>query len=387
MNPTLTSLALLLLSLSAAAQEPGPGDEPTPAAAPAQRPSAGLHGVWIATGEDAERLEFRQGGALLVDGTELRYTVRGDRLTIVAPGRTLRGTFRIEADTLSITLQLDAGERTETYRREGGAAEQNAPRERAAGVLFELPVGWRVARRDGDAALLDPGFAPTDTLDALVLVVGGEVEAAQRRLSIVDLLRHHLRALAADLQQQGIEVDVRRANVRAAELPEGRGAEVELAGTAGGERPVTVWVGATRNDGRWMAVVAVVVKGQVDKFLPGARHVFTTAKFASEDAAEALPIGAGGALAGLEFGSSSFGSDASLTTVYRFGNGGNVQRRTMFSSPMGGSDKQTPGTFALRGDVVTIRCGEDVVEGRLERRDGGIVALRIGGARYDRLGG
>ena len=385
MNPTLTSLALLLLPLAAAAQGADPVEEPVPAPAPVQRPADRLLGVWNATGEDAERLEFRADGTLLVDGTALRYTVRGDRLTITAPGRTLRGSFRIEADTLSVTLQLDEGARTETYRREGGGAQQATAREQAAGVTFELPVGWRVARREGDVALLDPGFAPTDTLDALVLVVGGEVEAALRRLTVADLLRQELPALTADLAQQGIEVDVRRPNVRAVALPEGRGAEVELTGTAGGQRPVVVWVGATRNDGRWSAVVAVIVQAQVAKFLPGARHVLTTTKFSAQAGAEAAPAGGGEALAGLEFGSSSFGSDASLTTVYRFGAGGGMQRRTMFSSPFGGSDKQAPGTFTLRGDVVTIRCEDDVLEGRIERRGARIVALRIGGTRYDRL--
>ncbi len=385
MNPTLHLLSLLLLPLFAAAQEPGFGDEPAgPAATVARGTEATLLGSWVATGEDQERLEFRADGTLRVDGASLRYRVRGQRLTILAPGQALQGNVEVDAGTLTITLELaDGSSRRERYRRVETAAGDPAPRERAGHATFVLPAGWRVARRDGDTVLLDPGFRPTDTLDALVLVTGGELAAGTRRRPVVDLLQQELRAVLADLAGQGIDVDAARAVVRPVRLPGGDGAEVELPGTAAGERPVTVWIGATRGPSHWSAVIAVMLRGKVAKFLPGARHVLFTTRFEAPDETADAATGSDG-LDGLEFGDSSFGSDASLTTVYRFGAGGRMQRRTMFSSPLGGSDSQTPGTYVMRGDRVTMRCGDEVVEGRIERRGGDVVALHIGRAVYRR---
>lgn len=100
--------------------------------------------------------------------------------------------------------------------------------------------------------------------------------------------------------------------------------------------------------------------------------------------AAAAPQADGDLLAGLEFGHSSFGSGSSLTCVYTFGAGGRMQVRRMFSSSIGGSDSTTPGTFQVRGDTVTMRVGDEVVQATIERDGTEVHGLRIGAARYAR---
>jgi hypothetical protein len=374
MNPLRCVCSVLLPILLAAAQEPAPA------------PSA-LHGAWVSTGPDRERLEFRADGVLAVDGAELRWRAAGAELSLIAPGTTLRGTWRVADAELTIALQTPEGEtRTQQYRRADGARATPATRGTAGRATFELPAGWSIARQDGDHALLNPGLRANDTLDALVAVLSGAVDGDANGQDAAALLRARLPELAAELASQEIEVDARPAAVRGVELPAGNGgAELRAAGRAAGRR-VTVWVGATRDDANWAAVLVVVLAGAEERFLPGGRHVLQTLGFAAAAPAPAPADGAdAGGLAGLEFGRSTFGSGSSLTTVYTFGEGGALRRRTMFSASVGGSDSTDAGTFAVRGDAVTLQVGDDATEARIERRDGQIVALRIGSARYERL--
>lgn len=253
-------------------------------------------------------------------------------------------------------------------------------REQVGPLRFALPDGWSVGRREGQVALINPGFAEADTLDALVVVAAAPLEAAARGQSVTALLQAQLPQIAVDLDQQQVEVDLRPAHVRSVALPKTAGAELQVAGRAGGQQPVTVWIGATKDDRHAATVMVVVVRGKESRFVPGAQRLLASLEFGAASSA------ASGAeeLAGLEFGHASFGSGSSLTTVYSFGAGGSAQRRTMFSSSFGGTDSEAGGVFEQSGDGVTIRIGADVVEATIERQAGRVVALRIGGALYRR---
>lgn len=354
------------------------------ALAAAQGADAPLLGRWTGLGPDHERLDFRADGTLAVDGRELRYELDGARLVLRAGGQRLGGTWQVDGVELSIALRGQDGKtRTERYRRDADA--EAAVGLQVGRARFALPRGWREARRTGDVVLLDPGLAATDTLDALVFATCGELEAHERDQELTALVRAQLPQLARELAVQRVQIELARASVAAVELPSGPGVELRVPGVAAGARAVTVWVGAMRDATHSALVIAVVLRSREDAFLPGARAMLQSARLAQPDAAAVAAVASDAdALAGAEFGRATFGSGASLTTVYTFGGDGSVQRRTMFSSQFNGSDSTRGGVYRLRGDHVSLRIGDDELEGTLEREGGRVVALRVGNARYAR---
>ncbi|MCC6673104.1 MAG: hypothetical protein IT458_18710 [Planctomycetes bacterium] len=395
MNPFATALPALLLVLAPAAQGPAPD-------------ASALLGSWRSQDEDQELLEFRAGGVVRVDRTTLRYRTQGSRLTLLAQGGSIQGTWRVSEPHLTVVLQTPDGEmRTGRYRRIGaapGPAEEvrdaggGETRGRAddstlgAGALHEgpvtparagrlafgLPKGWSVARREGGNLLLNPGLKADDTLDALLVVLSGPLAPAERGTAIEALLRARLPDVAGELAGQEIEMDAAGARVAGFARAEGRGAEARTTGRTSSGKRVTVWIGAAQDGDHYAAVLAVVVQGREAAFLPGARRILHSLTFAPADAT------ADAGLAGLEFGNSTFGSGSSLTTVYAFGADGSVRRRTMFSSSIGGTDSTATGTFTRRGDTLVLEIGDETIEARLELDAGLPVALRIGAVRYRR---
>lgn len=361
MHPTCLPFSVLFASLLAPAQEQAPHTMP-------------LLGAWVSTAADGERLEFRADGVLVVDGDELQWRAAGNRLALTAAGTILRGTWEVDGAELTIALRTPDGEhRTQRYRRPEPA--------RAGSAVFDLPAGWTIARRDGDRVLLNPGLRAADTLHALVVVFSGPFSEEAPDQDVADLLRAQAGALAAELAAQEIDIDPASCDVRAVRLRRGAGAELRAAGRAAAG-PVCVWLGATRDAHRFGAVLVVALAGREQPFLQGARQVLDSLAF---EPPAAVHGAAGTELAGLEFGNSTFGGGSSLTTVYAFGAGGALRQRTMFASSFGDSDRTDGGTFAVRGDVVTLHVGDDVTEARIQRSGGEIVALRIGGAVYRRL--
>ena len=260
------------------------------------------------------------------------------------------------------------------------------PTEVVGNARFALPEGWSVLRGDGSVALLNPGFRSTDTLEALVVVASEPRPSRAAGSDAVALLREQLPKLAIDLEQQQVDCRLLPKSVVAGELPGGRPfAELRANGFAEGRRPVTVWLGALAGERDLALVLVVALRGKDERYVAGARQVLGGLQFGAPAAASAKPYAAADELAGLEFGTESFGSDSSLTTVYKFGRGGALQRRTMFSSPFGGSDQEASGRYERTGDTVVVRVGDEVVRGVVQRRGTQVAALRIGGATYRRL--
>lgn len=388
MNTVLHVFPLLLLALSTSGQAPFRDPAPALGRSSARVAAAeALLGVWVATGEDKERLEFRRGGVLLVDGVETRYRTNGNRLSIAIDGQSLTGTWRVVEPHLLITLSLpDGGSRSEGYRRETIQAAPDVRRERAAAgcATFELPNGWSIARTDDDSALLDLGLRAPDTLDALIVVTSGDLPDDVRNRPATELLRSRLSFIIAELAQLQVEFDPARIVVRAIALPGGNGAELTVGGTSGGEHPVSVWIGAARNETQFACVLAVVVAGREERFMPGAASVLRSLRFtaaAARPSDDAEPT----SLAGLRFGNEWISGTTSRTIEYTLGANGTVRARKMFSSSVGGSDRTTSGTFTVHGDALTMHIDNEVVEAAIERNGAEIQALRIGGTRYRRL--
>ena len=185
----------LLLSVACFAASPAP--------LRAQEPGS-LLGTWrTAPGaEPEETVTFRADQTLRVQESTLRYAVEGSRLQILGESSTVRGTWQVHGDELVLSLEV-SGERTRTgiYRRAHDIATLRLER-----IAFEVPAGWTIARESADAALLNPGLAATETLDALVILMHGTLE---RRASLEQAVRAKLTELAAELRQQATVADFR----------------------------------------------------------------------------------------------------------------------------------------------------------------------------------
>ncbi len=387
LRPVFTSFALAL-ALAAAplagAASPGPAGSPAGAAsggAPQVSSPAPLLGAWISNGDDGERLEFRAGGVALVAGTEGRFTVRGERLELVLGGQRVRATFRVEGDVLHLAVEAERGAHKASYRR------AEAPLALAAGpARLALPAGWAVVRREGETVVIDP---LGDRSGAAWVLVAAEPSATsgaealqQKKRPVTAELRAALAGLSADLASEGVTLTRPRseAEVQALAVPAPlAAAEVQLAGRAADQRAVTVWVGLARGAEGTVTVLLVAEAARGAALVEALRRSLTGVTFAKPAATSE------GGLPGLEFGHSSFGSDASLTTVYRFGANGRLIRRTMFSSPLGGSDSEATGTYTVHGQRVIVEVESERIEATLVREGTRVTAIRIGRVSYSRL--
>ena len=338
------------------------------------QPGSELLGTWRSTepGDSQEVLTFESGGTLRVDRTTVRYEVDGKKLRLVGDSGTVHGTWRVASGELIVTLELEEqGKHTARYRKDD-------PTLRVGRVSFTAPAAWTVARETEAGALLNPGFAPTDTLDALILVVHGHRHDRERGLGVTELVRGRLAELASELRKQAISIDLAAASMRLAKTAAGDGIVLESEGLANGDRKVSVWLGATSDTTGFAAVIGVLVSERVREFVPKLERLHASMRLQS-------PSVVVHPLAGAEFGRATFGSGGnSLTTTYAFLGDGSVVRRTMFSSSIGGSDRSERGTWTLAGEALQMRFSGETTSARIVVESDRIVALRIGAARYPR---
>jgi hypothetical protein len=343
----------------------------------AQAASAELVGTWQATGADQELLEFRADGLLDYDGGSLRYSTRGSRLVLEVEGQEVEGTWRIIEGELTLTLVGPDGESTsERYLR----VEPAGSREAVGRASFSLPKGWTIGNRNGELAVVNPGFEETDTLDALIVVGSDTLEGDDLSRTVSGLLEVNLPVLEEYLRQVQVEAELSRAKVTALALPKLAGAQITLSGLSGGQLPVTVWVGTTRDANAAASVLVVVLRGKEDAYLPGARRILESLQFTAEPQRD---VNSSAGLAGLTFGHVSFYDSGSSTTTYSFYASGAVTRESI-TSTSDGFGSETRGSYVLRGDRVTIQVDGSTEEATLERSGGEVTGLRMGNIVYDR---
>jgi hypothetical protein len=247
---------------------------------------------------------------------------------------------------------------------------------------LDLPIGWTQANLTEAGVLFNPGLKATDTLDCLLVVTFGELEENERGVAINELLDRQEAELRRDMQAQQIALQPPKGKsdkVLVVDLP---GAELTWQGRAGGH-PVTVWVGAIAVREYYLAVVAVIVQGQEERFLPGCKRMFRSLQPKPPQRDRASEA----ALIGGEFAHSSMYSGGSTTRVYTFRRNGTVHRRSMMSSSSGfdvGSDASSVGSYEVVGPVVYLRFKDGQEIARIERSGGAVVGLTMGRTRYQR---
>lgn len=352
----------------------------------------------------------RQGdrieGTFAVDGEEysFRCTLAGDVLTLVSDG--VEYTLRAKAEPATKN-PLARG------RKEGGAdagkdgegpgggkpalAELEGVWSGAVAALrhpdglftAEMPKGWSIAETNDEAMVINPGFTATDTLDCLLLVTWGELDEGDRGVDVVTLFERSEQELLDGLRQQGIETGRAKQKPRKVAVGDRAGAEQIWDGRAQ-NGALRVWCGGLVEREYYLAVVAIVMNGKDDKFLPGARRLFRSLQPKAPERNEAAER----SLAGATFGSGNMGgSGGSFHAIYEFRADGSVKKQLMLSGTVGGGpgvgvdvggDTEESGRFRAVGNLLYLqfKSGQEVA--RIESEGGRVTALRFGKSLYRR---
>jgi hypothetical protein len=251
---------------------------------------------------------------------------------------------------------------------------------------FEVPQGWSIAKQGDDSMMINPGLSASDTLDALVLVAYGELDAAQARMDLSALFREVKAAVIQDLASQSIQVTDSAAGPRLVSLAHTTGLVHEWPGTAG-TRAVHVWYGGLVKDAHYFAVTAVVLAGHEARFLPGVKRLLHSVNPRPPQRNTAAEQ----ALAGAEFSALETrpgGKSGSFGVILEFSPGNRVKKTMMVSgmaglSGIGGASEEW-GAYEVIGDQVTLSFndGRDLLQ--LVVQGDRIVALEREGRTYRR---
>jgi hypothetical protein len=308
-------------------------------------------------------------GTFEVGGQPFAFEARldGDRLRLRSGGNE----YQLEAPPLA----ADPAPAVQDIAApaEGGGTRWQHPR---GWFGFEMPRGWSVARELEDGLMLNPGLAPTDTLDALILVRHGRLDEAERRLAPVELIRRGEPDLRQELAGQGIRIGPAEKAPRAVQVGAAPAAEQTWRGTTQNGITVEVWLGALVEGEFSVAVVAVLVDGKGARFMPQIRRVFETL---SANPPKDDPT----ALAGRSFShSETFPGSGSFHTIYEFRADGTVRKQMIVSGGDVGGDSDEVGRFEVVGDEVTLSFGDDRSSGKIVVEGGVVRGLRFGRTLY-----
>ena len=251
---------------------------------------------------------------------------------------------------------------------------------------FELPRDWSVASQAGESLVVNPGLTPADTLDALVFVSYGQLEADQPNEPLA-LFESARAAILQDLASQAIEIANADVPPRRVALAHTSGLVQEWLGKAGG-RDVRVWLGGLVESEYYLAVTAVVLAEKVASFLPGAKRILHSVRPRPPERnrpAEQALVGA--RFAALE--TRPGGVSGSFSTFFEFGPGQRVKKTMTLSGIIGldndvGGASEERGGYEVVGDevLISLPSGQDALTLVVEQET--IVALRRGDRVYRR---
>lgn len=251
---------------------------------------------------------------------------------------------------------------------------------------FEMPEGWSVARQTDEGLLVNPGLKETDTLDALVSVVYGPLDATTAGADLPALFENVRPSILEDLAAQGIQVVAAGSAPRVVMLAHGSGLVQEWKATAGG-RGATVWLGGLVKNGYYLAVSCIVASGKEERFLPGAKRILHSVRPRPPERDRSAEQ----ALVGVRFAATDTrpgGASGSFNTILEFTAGNRVKKTMIVSGRVGlsgiGGESVEWGTFEVVGDDVRLVFpdGEDTL--RLSIEEGQVVALQRDGRVYRR---
>jgi hypothetical protein len=252
---------------------------------------------------------------------------------------------------------------------------------------FEAPQSWSVAEQGESHMLINPGLGPSDSLDALVVVSYGELDAPQAGTDLATLFSAVKPTIIQDLASRGIDVADSGAPPRIVQLGHTTGLVQEWPGRAGA-RDVRAWFGGLVKDGYFFSVTGVVLAGREDRYLPGLKRIL----FSVNPSPPQRNLAAERALAGAEFSALETrpgGTSGSFGTTFALGADGRVKKTMILSGMTGfptlvGGESEEWGTYEVVGDEVTFTFKDSRDTLRLVVEQGQITGLERAGRIYRR---
>jgi hypothetical protein len=325
-------------------------------------------------------------GIFEAGGEEYRFSAKldGDVLTLESDGNQ----HRLEAAPLANAAEPIAPDLSRGYRVpakvegvfEGATKKVEHPR---GWYSFELPDAWSIGQETEDGLVIQPGFREGDTLDAVILLVHGELEEDERNVEphiLIDRLGPEFRR---DLAAQGIEIEDPKEKSKAVLVGDVPGAEQEWKAKAG-DKSLTIWIGGIVKREYYLATIAIVLDSRVSDFVPGAKRIFRSLVPKPPERNTALEK----ALAGLSFSKSRDpGERGSFFSSYYFRPEGQVKKELLASGTVGlsldvGASSEELGRYEIVGDTVFLYFRDGQVSGTVEHADGRVTGLVVGGERF-----
>ena len=248
---------------------------------------------------------------------------------------------------------------------------------------FDMPAGWGVLENDAETLLLNPGFKENDNLDAVVVISHGELEAAEQNLPIHELVDAAEVEILGGLRAQGINLEPAGAKARSVLLGAVPGAIQTWKGKNGAGQDLLVWFGGVTKREFYLSVLAIVVSGKEEIFLPKVKRVFSTLAPTPPE----RNLAAEKALAGRSFSHSDSSPSGVFTVIFEFRPGNSVRKEMLFSGglPGGGevgADAGDLGEYEVIGDVVYLRFKDGQRTGTVLVQNGRITGLKFGESVY-----
>ncbi len=251
---------------------------------------------------------------------------------------------------------------------------------------FDMPEGWSVHQDGGTGMLLNPGLTATDTLDAIVGMSWGRLEAAEQNVAVATIIAQRLPLLRQTLAEQGFTVGKPDGDIQTYRCKDVPGAVVILRGQTQQGKPFQVWFGGIVKRDGWIAVSGLMLEGKEQNYLPKLKRIFTSLEPRPPERNQKLEA----ALVGRTFSSSQYGrkTDSAHHASYAFTAGGSVSRRLITNviskpgQPGIGADSETGGRYEVCGDVVFLyfESGQEV--GQVVQQGEQVTGIRIGNAEY-----
>ena len=364
-----------------------------------------LVGTWIGSGANnqGERVVLAADGTGELAGQAIRWKAWGkDRLRVTLGGETSRGTYALDGARLVVTVDdvhyeyrreapappAPAGEPPRTVEgfdvpppltgaREGATQAYAHPK---GYFTCALPQGWTVARESEDALLVNPGLGERDTLDALVLLTWGQLEAADRGLRPAQLVDRDEAAFREWMRGQQILLSKAARKAESVLVGDVPGATQEWRGKTSEGQAVRLWLGGIVKREYSLAVVVVLLDERAETYLPGVKQIFASLRATPPQRNLALER----ALAGHSLSKSSSVSGGFFGSTYEFGADGSVKKEILMSGVSGlydvsGSTEEW-GRYEVVGDLLYLyfkdgqECATVAVEGQA------VVGVRFGSA-------
>ncbi|MBI5849464.1 MAG: hypothetical protein HZB39_00265 [Planctomycetes bacterium] len=251
----------------------------------------------------------------------------------------------------------------------------------------ELPKGWTVYSQDDTGLIVNPGLTQSDTLDAIVFMLWGRLEAADQNQPVAKVVEKYLPKMREVLAQQGLQIGEGETPIATCKSKEVPGAVVTLNGRTQQGQTLQVWYGSVVKQDGWLGAGAVVMEGKAEAYLPKVKRIFTTLEPKPPERNAKLEA----ALVGRTFSSSQYGrvTGSGHHASYSFEAGGAVTRRLMSNVPSqpglpgASTDSERGGRYEVCGDVLYLYFETGQESAQVVQQGGKVTAIRIGNAVYE----